>query len=186
MRWDVEEKIDGTNVFWYWDGHNIEYHGKTANAQFRKDHLAFLASLVTPAMLSEVFPITYDENGIEIPMEVRIYGELYGNGVQRCGKRYIPNGNNVLIFDVMLDNWWLEREAVMDVAGKLGLKTCPYMGQMTIPEAEQMVRKGFKSAVAVDESFKAEGVVMKPLVQLFNRKGERVIVKIKTEDFKNL
>ena len=86
----------------------------------------------------------------------------------------------------MIDNWWLEREAVMDVAGKLGLKTCPYLGQMTIPEAEEMVKKGFKSVVAADESFNAEGVVMKPLVQLFNRKGERVIVKNKTEDFKNL
>ena len=186
LKWDVEEKIDGTNIFWFWDGHNMECHGKTVNAQFREDHLAILESLVTPASLSEIFPPKYDEEGNEVEMRVRIYGELYGKDIQKCGKRYIPDGNNVLVFDVLVDNWWLEREAVIDVANKLGLKTCPYLGQMTIPEAEEMVKKGFKSAIAADNCLNAEGVVMKPIYQLFNRRGERVCVKIKTEDYKNL
>ena len=30
---------------------------------------------------------------------------------------------------------------------------------------------------------KAEGLVLRPSVQLFNRKGERIITKVKTKDF---
>lgn len=57
---------------------------------------------------------------------------------------------------------------------------------MTLKEAEEMVRRGFKSPIAENTEYEAEGLVLKPTVQLFNKQGERIIVKIKTVDYRNL
>ena len=55
------------------------------------------------------------------------------------------------------------------------------MPSLTLPEAIEVVKKGYNSAFG---EFLAEGLIAEPLVPMFNRKGERVITKIKTRDFK--
>jgi hypothetical protein len=47
-----------------------------------------------------------------------------------------------------------------------------------------IVKNGFKSPIAENVDLNAEGLVLRPLVQFSNRMGERVIVKIKTCDYK--
>jgi len=52
----------------------------------------------------------------------------------------------------------------------------------TLPEMVEYVRKGYNSTIAKDEHL-AEGFVMRPATELFNRRGERVITKLKHADF---
>lgn len=183
--WDAEEKVDGTNVFWYWDGTTLEIHGKSANADIPKHLKKKMEELVTVEMMQEIFPAEYDENGNKKELNVRIYGEGYGVKIQKGGN-YIKNDCGVRVFDVMINGWWLDRDAKLDIAAKLNLPTCYYYGQMTLKEAEEMVRRGFKSPIAENTEYEAEGLVLKPTVQLFNKQGERIIVKIKTVDYRNL
>jgi hypothetical protein len=69
------------------------------------------------------------------------------------------------------------------VAQKLGLDVVPDFGEMTLEDATEMVRKGFKSRCSINASKDAEGLVGRPLETLFDKKGARLIVKLKTKDF---
>jgi hypothetical protein len=66
---------------------------------------------------------------------------------------------------------------------KLGLEVVPNFGEMTLEDATEMVRAGFKSRCAIDVSKDAEGLVGRPLETLFDKKGHRLITKLKTKDF---
>ena len=65
------------------------------------------------------------------------------------------------------------------IAKKLGAPVVPYMGQFTIDEAIDFVRKGFKSTIAENPDYDAEGLVLKPPDGLMTRQGEHIIFKIK-------
>ncbi len=183
--WSCEEKIDGTNVFTFWDGRNVEYHGKTENADIPVHLYDKMKEIFTVEKLTEIFPIKIDDMGNEQPLSVRIYGEGYGAKIQK-GNNYISNGCNVILFDVEINGIWLERENVEDIANRLGINICPLIGIMTLKEAEKIVSEGFKSTIAENTDYDAEGLVCKPIVPLFNRMHERVVVKIKTRDYRKL
>jgi len=183
LPWIAYEKIDGTNMSYYWDGHTLEIHGKTENASIPPHLYKKMESLVTKEMMEKVFPLKYDEAGNEIPMLVIIYGEGYGSKIQKGGGRYISNDVNFRVFDINIDNWWLELDDVKDICSKLNLEMAVPYGELTIEEAEKMVIKGFKSTISEDETLIAEGLVLRPKVQLFNKRGERIMVKIKYCDY---
>lgn len=183
LPWIAYEKIDGTNMSYYWDGHILEIHGKTENASIPAPLQKKMEQLVTVDMMSKVFPPKFDESGNEIQMLVIIYGEGYGAKIQQGGGRYISKDVNFRVFDVNIDGWWLELENVQDICQKLNLEMAVPYGEMTIDEAEAMVMKGFTSTIAEDPTLIAEGLVLRPQVQLFNKRGERIMVKIKCRDY---
>lgn len=40
--WEFTEKIDGTNIRIYWDGHKVQYFGRTDKAQIPSQLMNFL------------------------------------------------------------------------------------------------------------------------------------------------
>ena len=94
-----------------------------------------------------------------------------------------------LVRDLMRENpdqagkWWLSDENMRDVAAKLGLDAVPYLGEMTLEEATVKIRTGFNSLVGAEPLHPAEGMVGRPVEPLFDKKGSRLIVKLKTKDF---
>lgn len=186
--WLCHEKVDGTNMSIYYDGHEIEIHGKSENAMIHPKLMSHMRSLLTLERLAEVFPIKVDENGDEALMTVRIYGEGFGGNIQgAAAKAYRPNGEfEFIVFDVSVNGKYLSRETVEDICGKLNLTAVPLIGIMTLPEAEEIVKKGFVSRVAIKDGFIAEGLVCRPLVPLLDENGKRVLVKIKTRDYQQL
>lgn len=176
-RWSL--KIDGTNTSIHWDG-EIRIDGKTENAQWDPKTINFLNTLINKEKMESIFPT---KNG-EYP-KVIIYGETYGHGINKSGGQYFNEKNKwgFRIFDVKVGDFWLYPDGVEDVAKKLGVETPTDYGTMTIAEAEKMVIAGFRDNVA-EGNLLAEGLVGRPVVQLFNRMGERVMVKIKTRDYK--
>lgn len=101
-----------------------------------------------------------------------------------CGtvfmENYIPDGVSFVLFDVKVNEWYLKREDVEDVASKFGIKIVPIVGHGTLQDAIDMIKKGMKSEWG---NFIAEGIVARPRVEVFTRKGERVIAKIKYKDY---
>lgn len=175
--WRWTEKVDGTNIRVIWNGSNVlnklTFGGKTENAQIHADLIKWLYANVSVERLVEIFP---DSDAV-------IYGEGYGAGIQKGGGDYTPE-KKLIVFDVLVGGkWWLAHEDVCDVAQKLGLDVVPDFGEMTLEEATEIVRNGFKSRCAVNAGKEAEGLVGRPLEALFDKKGARLIVKLKTKDF---
>ena len=103
--------------------------------------------------------------------------------IQKGGGRYLSNSVSFRGFDVKVNDWYLLRDNAMEIFNKLGCDTVPYLGQMTIDEAIDYVRAGFISTISEDRTLMAEGIVLTSPLGLKNRRGERLIVKIKYMDF---
>lgn len=165
VKWEATEKIDVTNICISWDGHERVIHGRTWNAQIPK-HLEEKLNILFPiTKLQKIFPIKLDVNGVEEPFEIHIYGEGYGERIQK-GKNYIKNDVSFILFDVKINDWWLFREAIEDIAKEPEIDLVPMIGMFTIKEAE--------------------GLVLKTPVGLMDKRGKRIIVKIKTVDYRHL
>lgn len=169
--WVFTEKVDGTNVRVIFDGGEITFGGKTDRAQVP----AVLMNRLNEKFLSKTdrFREIFGDN------RVCLYGEGYGAKVQKGGGKYRPDQDFVL-FDVKIEEWWLQRHDVEDIAEKSGIDTVPVIGTGTLREMVEMARAGFKSQWG---DFMAEGVVARPAVELRSRNGERIITKIKYQDF---
>ena len=168
--WAGTEKVDGTNIRVDWDTKRVLFGGRTDNAQTP----TFLL-----AKLQEMFPV--DLFRTEYPdLSLTLYGEGYGAKIQKGGGNYIPDGQSFILFDVMIANNWQPRESVEDIAAHLSIDTVPIVGTGTLPEAIKLVQVGLPSHIADRD---AEGLVMRPAVELLTRTGHRVITKIKTKDF---
>lgn len=121
----------------------------------------------------------------EVP--IYIYGEFFGKKIQ-AGGNYDKDKNRFSIFDICQQGWYIPINMLNDYAQKLGLDVAPYLGQMTIDEAENMVMKGFKTHVpdVSNPDYPEEGIVARPVVPIKDPRGKRIIVKIKTCDYNDL
>lgn len=172
-QWLFTEKVDGTNIRIHWlAGHGTKIGGRTADAQIP----TFLYSKI-----QEILPAEKFEKSIDKASELILFGEGYGAKIQKGGGNYIPNGVSFVLFDVLVDKWWLQREDILEVGSKLGIEVVPLIGKGTLKEAAEKTRKG---QLSVWGNFTAEGIVMRPSVDLFNRKGERILAKIKHKDYR--
>lgn len=182
-KFECTEKVDGTNM-------RVEIYpdeaGKHPEMAFkgRTDRANIPSHLLKK--MNKLFPydkvIKYFERQGPIYLPITIYGEGYGCKIQQGGN-YIRNDVNFRLFDVRIGNWWITRDGLEEIAMELGIDIVPIIGYMTIPEAIDYVRKGFKSTIAENKDYDAEGLVLKTPVGLLGRSGERIITKIKTCDF---
>ncbi len=180
LLWVWTEKINGTNVrIETVEGRGaLKFKGRSDAAQMPPFLLDRLQELFTLDRLRRAFP---DEDA-PVQDDLVLYGEGYGARIQKGGGNYISNGVDFILFDVRVGRWWLKREAVVDIAQKLGCLVVPVVGVGTLEEAVYVTRRGVDSMVA-QADVKAEGLVMRPQLELFDRAGRRIITKIKTKDF---
>ena len=196
IKFECTEKVDGTNMSIYItptliDGANttvvddivysMEVHGKTEKAQLNPKLLENIYRKWPIEKLVDVFT----KNGQAPTDTIILYGEGYGVGIQKGGN-YIKNDVDFRLFDVQIGKFWLEREALEDIASKLSMDIVPVIGYMTIDEAIEYVKKGFKSTIAENKDYDAEGLVLKMPLGLLKRNGGRIMTKIKTCDFRAL
>ena len=172
--WHWTEKIDGTNIRVIWQDGKLTFGGKTDNAQLHTELVNWLHKNITPEKMASAFPDCGDA-------PVVVYGEGYGPGIQKNGRLYAAS-KKFIVFDVRVGFWWLNNENMRDVAAKLGLDAVPYLGEMTLEDATAKVRAGFRSSLNGGLA-QAEGMVGRPIEALFDKKGHRLIVKLKTKDF---
>lgn len=211
LSWRCEEKIDGTNIRLevtsevVWDDpmepsyvkgaeFHVYYKGKTDNANIHPNlmkHLTdnypaekVLASLGLKAFIpKEEFADHKWQSCQDIPKTYTIYGEGYGAKIQKAGGNYLSHGNGFAVFDVKVDDLYLLTKDRDEIAEKLGAPVVPYIGNMALDAAIAYVCEGFKSRIAENKDFMAEGLVIRTDIGLCNRRGERIITKLKTCDF---
>ena len=173
--WIWTEKIDGTNIRVMWDGEKVSFSGKTDRAQIPSPLLAELNEIFTAPVMMEKFG---DDGG------VCLYGEGYGLKIQKGGDKYISDGVGFILFDCKIDQWWMDRIAIVDIADTFGVRRVPIVREGTLLEAVEYCKNGYLSRVSEDGTYPAEGLVLKPEVELTARNGTRIISKIKHKDFK--
>lgn len=174
--WQWTEKVDGTNIRLAWDhsAKRLTIGGRTENAQLPAKLVAYLDGKGLTERFTEVFPST----------DAIVFGEGYGAGIQKGG--IYRQDQSLIVFDVLVvgddRDWWLSRENVEGIAASLGLDTVPYFGTMTLENAREMVKAGFKSRIPGATGM-AEGLIGRPPETLYDKQGRRLIVKLKTRDF---
>ena len=168
-KWVFTEKVDGTNIRINWDFSDVKIGGRTDNAQLHVDLLTELQSLFPIEKFNILYPDT----------QMTLYGEGYGAGIQKGGGNYSRKKTFVL-FDVLIGDYWLSRENVIDIANKLEISHVPVIGYGSISEMIDIVKSGLKSTWG---DFIAEGIVARPECELFAKNGKRIITKIKHKDF---
>ena len=174
--WVFTHKIDGTNIRVFWDGHKVLFGGRTDDAQISSGLSERLNELFSTSEAEEIFEQTFGEK------QVILFGEGYGGKIQKGGN-YKPN-EDFILFDVFMPDaeggLWLKREAVEDIAKAFGIEVVSVLLIGTLKDAEEYVKNTEK-----DPLYNAplEGVVGRPLHELKDRRGNRVIVKIKRKDY---
>lgn len=173
--WVCTEKIDGTNIGIVWDGHKVSYQGRTERAQIPAHLMNKLIELFGGNENEELFEQKFGD------MPVILFGEGYGAKIQKGGGNYRSDVSFIL-FDVYLpeQNIWLKRDALEDIAKAFGIDVVPIVLTGTLYEAVDFVKTKPKSTIGVADM---EGLVCKPKVDMLDRMGRRLIVKVKVCDF---
>ena len=171
-RWQFTEKFDGTNIRVIWDGYSISFAGRTDKAIIPQHLLEYLNKTFSTQEVEQLFEQVYGDK------QVILFGEGYGYKIQNGGN--YRNDVSFILFDVMIGENYQERQWVEETAVMLGIDVVPIVLEGTIEEAIEFVKKHPKSTVGT--AF-MEGVVGRPAVELRDRTGKRIIVKIKYSDF---
>ena len=174
--WICTEKIDGTNIGVVWDGHKVSFQGRTERSNIPAHLVNKLNELFGDNQTEELFEQVFGET------KVILFGEGYGNKIQKCGKEYIPDDCSFILFDVYIvdSDLWLERHNIEDIAKTFGIDVVPIVLTGTLYEAIEYVKSKPKSTIGTANM---EGLVCKPIVDILDRQGKRMIVKIKAVDF---
>ena len=171
--WQFTEKIDGTNISVEWDGHAVSFHGRTERAQIPKHLLEYLEKTFLTTEAEELFEQTYGDKN------VIFYGEGYGAKIQNGGN--YRSDVSFILFDVLIGDNWQEREWVEKTAKMFGIDVVPVVFVGSLEEGVDYVMEHHPSTIG---TAMMEGVVGRPMVEMRDRLGKRIIVKIKWEDFK--
>ena len=171
--WIFTEKIDGTNIRVHWDGHNVEFAGRTDKSEIPNILLCKLEETFCNNETEELFEQIFGDK------DVVLFGEGYGSKIQKVGSLYREDVGFIL-FDVMIGDNFLSRDNVESIAKTFNLEIVPIIMRGTIDEAVDFVKRKPKSWIGTAPM---EGLVGRPSVELKDRRGERIIVKIKVCDF---
>ena len=170
--WYFTEKIDGTNIRVYWDGHKVAFGGRTDKASIPAHLLKYLNETFGTMEAEEIFEQKFGET------EVILYGEGYGPKIQKGG--LYRDDISFILFDVLIGDIWLKRESVEDIARAFGIDVVPILFTGNLQKAVDFIKTHPNSTIG---KAKMEGVVGRPSIEIRDRLGKRVIVKIKVKDF---
>jgi hypothetical protein len=172
--WTFTEKVDGTNIRVYWDGHDVQYGGRTDKAQIPDHLLKRLNELFGGETNAQMFEQKFGDK------EVMLFGEGYGVKIQN-GNLYRDDVDFIL-FDVMIGENYQPRETVEEIAQCFGIDVVPIVLEGTLAEGVDYVKSNRKSLVARNGA-EIEGLVGRTKIETLDRTGHRNIVKIKYRDF---
>jgi len=178
-KWLITEKIDGMNIRIIFNGEEnyLLFRGRTDKAQMPTYLLEILQKMFHIDEFMEIF---------KDAKEVCFYGEGYGQKIQKGGGNY-NKGNSFRLFDIWIDGWWLEWDAIEEIAKQFGIKTAPVIAKTDLESAIHMVKCGnLFSAISLVEGeagHKAEGIVARAYPMMLFRNKLPIKWKLKVKDF---
>ena len=173
-KWYGSEKLDGTNISISWDGHKVSYHGRTERANIPAHLMNKLIEMFGGDENEQMFEQKFGE------MQAILFGEGYGAKIQKGGN--YRSDVSFILFDVYLpeQNLWLKRDAIEGIAKAFGIDVVPIVYEGNLAGAVEFVKSKPTSTIGTANM---EGIVCKPAVDMLDRMGRRLIVKIKVSDF---
>lgn len=180
--WQVQEKIHGTNFSFWSDGDTVKVASRTQFVDGRFYNCQEVIDRYTSNVLDIVNHLLNGLIKTPNPIEtVAIFGELYGDGVQK-GIKY-KDSKDFIAFDTLL-NFSDGTYAFLDERRNSYLFSI-----YDISQAPTLFRGSFEECLTYENEFNstiagiddnvAEGVVIKPFIPLFNHQGKRLIIKSK-------
>ena len=189
--WSLTEKIHGRNTrITLFDNGEVEYGGKTDDAEIPPELLKYLMETFSPEKMKAALWLP---NKIR-PKRATIYGEGYGPKMVP-GSGIYRKDISFRLFDCLIDgidgSWWLERKNIEDVANKLGIKTVPIIRHIDyLPTTVQQLQEILSDSIVAREENGIvaipEGIVAKSEPLLYDKKGDRLMWKLKMKDFKKI
>lgn len=174
LKWVFTEKIDGTNIRVFWDGHKVTFNGRTDNAQLHQELWKYINEKFCSSEVEQIFEQKFGSK------EVYLFGEGYGAGIQKGGEYRKDKG--LILFDVQVGGVYLEYENIKNIAEIFGVEVVPVLLEGTIQEGIDYIKSHEFSSIGSGKQV-LEGVVGRLKQEMSDRFGNRMIVKIKREDF---
>lgn len=173
--WICTEKIDGTNIGVVWNGHTVSFQGRTEKSQIPPHLINVLTEMFCNEQTEELFEQVFGEKS------VILFGEGYGAKIQK-GESYLSDRCSFILFDVYIvdSDLWLERNNIEQIAKTFGIDVVPIIMVGNLFDAIKFVKSKPKSTIGCADM---EGLVCKPEIDMLDRCGNRIIVKIKVIDF---
>lgn len=186
--WVVTEKLDGMNmrVTCHPDG-NFAVCGRTEKANIPADLMMWIQKHIQPAAVFEALEILGIDPGEQF---VTLYGEGMGGKIQSGTARY-GEEKHFTLFDVRIGTrvgGWLDDAVVGDVSKHLAIPRAEVLAwDATIGQVSNLVAGGFHTFHAPEDAecgkhLLAEGVMCRTLIPLYDRRGKRVMFKLKYAD----
>lgn len=168
------EKIHGTSAHVFWD--------------FEKKEFTFFSGGEKHDRFVSLFDIeVMKEKAISLlSNSVTFYGEAYGGKQQGMSGTYGPD-LKFIVFDVKIGEHWLDVPKAESLALSMGFEFVDYEKVSTDLESLDAIRdkpsrQAKRNGIAEDKN--AEGVVLRPLIEMTLNNGSRVICKHKRADFR--
>ncbi len=181
-RYDIA--VERTHCFF---ANNILVHNSSAHISFKDNELHFYSG----GEKHEKFVALFDQEAIKQKLtelgfnNITFYGEAYGGKQQGMSATYGPNLKFV-VFEVKVGNKWLDVPKAHHFANEIGLEFVAYEKVSTdleVLNAQRDLPSRQAKRNGITEDKKAEGVVLKPLIELTKNNGGRIICKHKRDDF---
>lgn len=165
------EKIDGTSAHVAWKDGAMRFFSGGAK------HQHFLGCFDQEALSEAFVKLGHDA--------VVVYGEAHGGKVQGQSGRYGP-ALRFAAFDVRVGEAWVSAPNAEDISGKLGLDFVGYVKTPTDIEALNALRdapscQSMRNGMGLHSM---EGVVLRPLAEMYRSDGKRIIAKHKRDEFR--
>lgn len=161
-------------------------HGTSAHIGFSENALHFFSggepntnfvNLFDQENLMKVFSSKFTEEN-----KVIVYGEAFGGKQQGMGETY-GKKLRFIVFDIKIDNQWLDVSSAAGLAGELGLEFVPYeRGPLSLVWLDEQRDRPSRVAIVPDKP--SEGIVIRPIYELFYKDGSRFIFKHKRPEFR--
>ena len=111
-----------------------------------------------------------------------VFGELFGNTARI--KYNIKEGNRVAIFDIWKENKFFDCTKTLELARKYGVEHVPVLNEHATFDMDEAIAlaEGKTGVVGAREGTIREGIVIKPLTELWDKSG-RVVLKCPSPSF---
>ena len=170
------EKIHGTSAWITYKGEEtpqkLQYH--SGGAKFE----SFTSLFDEQKLLNKMIEIFGNKT-------VRLHGEHYGGKIQKMKTTY-GDKNLFVMFDILVGDSWLSFDKVQELGIKLDIEvvngiivpaTIEALNVVRDTHSIQAVRNGIETPMS------REGIVIRPLVEMCDNSGKRIIAKYKGESF---
>ena len=168
------EKIHGTCAHVYFNGKRMVNYSAGGD-----EHDEFISIFDTDKLKKKFIELFENK-------KVTIYGENHGNKQQRMNETY-GKKTRFVVFDVKIDDCFLNVPNAEDVVNKLGLEFVGY--KLINTDLESIDAERDRESVqarrnGIKESKIREGVVLRPLIELTKNNGDRIMCKHKRNEFR--